>query len=455
MAPGRAPGGDGLSTSDPSATASGVSSTDRRGFLRRAALAGGALLLPGGGLLTSVGCGPSRIARRTDHYFLFYFMMGGWDLVLTTEPVPPKGYDVWIPYDKGDVVEAGGFPFGPAFKPLLPFAAKTAVLRGIYVDALNHPQARVRMCTGSFKPHGPRPELPSVQAILAEKVGHAYQIPNLSSDSLRPATFRGPAQDERLEPVRVSSVEMLKSLVGWRGGVSESRRDVEAVLRAKDAMTVARYQDAKLARSFRTYADLARDTLDGDYKSRVDELGGDLPFMPRTSKNARLAVEAIKNDLAPVVTVGTGEFDSHTRGQYAAHPAAVLRGMRTVADIAQGLEDVRMPGGKTLLDHTTIVVTSEFSRAPNKNELGGKHHWSANSMLFIGKGIRRTADGPTVVGGCDDGVHALPMNPNNGSFKRGAEVIEMQHGLASVLAMAGIDPLPHFGPYDPILPLLS
>ena len=430
-------------------------SFDRRGFLTRAALAGGALLLPSGGLLTSVGCGPSELVRRTQHYFVFYFMMGGWDLVLTTEPAPRKGDTVWIPYDDDDVVEVGAHKFGPAFKPLVPFAKKMSVLRGLFVDALNHPQARIRMCTGKFKPPGPRPIVPSVQSIIAEKIGLAYEIPNLSGDALRPATFRGNGQNERLEPVRVSSVEQLKGLVGWKGDVGKYRKDVEAALRKKDALTAKHFADVALAQDFKTYADLARDTLDSEYGSRVRGLGADLPSLDRTSKNARLAVEAIKNDLAPVITVGSGEFDSHTKTQYASHPASVLRGMKTVAEICDGLESTSMPGNKTLLDYTTVVVCSEFSRAPNKNELGGKHHWSANSMLFIGKGTKHSKDGPTVVGACDDGVNAVPVNPSNGSFKKGAELLEMTNALATVLAMAGIDPAPHFGPFDPVVPLMG
>ncbi|HEY4220771.1 MAG TPA: twin-arginine translocation signal domain-containing protein, partial [Myxococcota bacterium] len=78
----------------------------RRGFLTRAALAGGALVLPSGGLLMSSGCGPN-LARRTPHYFVFYFLMGGWDLVLTTDPVKRNGDKIWIPYEDDEVVEIG------------------------------------------------------------------------------------------------------------------------------------------------------------------------------------------------------------------------------------------------------------------------------------------------------------------------------------------------------------
>lgn len=429
----------------------------RRNFLQRAALAGGALILPSGHLLTSVGCAPGELQRRTPHYFIFYFMMGGWDLTLTSEPVPPKGDTIWIPYDQDDVVEIGNERFGPAFAPLAPYADRTAILRGIFCDALNHPQARVRMCTGRFKPPGPRPTVPSVQAIIADHLGKEYEIPNLSSDSLRPATFRGDGQDERLEPVRVASIDQLKGLVGWKGDIAKYRRDVEATLAKLDEHTAQRYGDVPLAQDFRTYADLARATLDSKYPERVRNMGsltGDAT-MDRTVKNARLAVEAVRQDIAPVITVGSGEFDSHTKSQYATHMAAVTRGMKAVSLIVDGLQETAMPGGKTLLDHTTVVVTSEFSRDPMKNELGGKHHWQANSMIFIGKGVRKGKGQPTLVGACDDGVNVREMNPANGSFKKGAELIEMQNGLATVLAMAGIEPYPYFGPYDPVLPIMS
>ncbi len=426
----------------------------RRGFLTRAALAGGALVLPTSGLLTSVGCLPRGLTRRTDHYFVFYYMMGGWDLVLTTDPVPAKGDTIWIPYKEDDVVETGGHKFGPAFEPLLPFVDRMAILRGIYVDALNHPQARIRMCTGTFKPPGPRPTAPSVQSIIAEKIGLDYEIPNISSDSLRPATFRGEGQPERLEPMRVASVNQLKGLMHWRGPAGKHRKDIEETLRRKDALLREAHAHDELAKEFDTYAELARGTLDSDYARRVSNLSVG-STRNRTEANAQLAVEAIRNDLAPVITVGSGEFDSHTAAQYAGHPASVLRGVKTVAAIAQGLDDTPMPGGKTLLDHTTIVVSSEFSRAPSKNELGGKHHWSANSMIFIGKGIKAQKGGPTIAGECDDGVNPQKMNPENGSFKRGTELIEMQHGLATVLTLAGIDPFPHFGPYEPVTPLLG
>jgi hypothetical protein len=174
----------------------------------------------------------------------------------------------------------------------------------------------------------------------------------------------------------------------------------------------------------------------------------------RWAKQARMAVEAIKHDVAPVVTIGTGEFDAHTRSNYGGHANAVIRGFRTVAEVCAGLKATVDTDGRTLLDKTTIVVTSEFSRAPSRNELGGKHHWPTNSMLLIGKNVRRRKTSPVMFGATDEGLAAVPINPHNGSHARGAELLDMSHALATVLASAGLDPVALIG-QDPIDHLLA
>ena len=439
--------------------------TTRRGFLSRTALASGALVLPSGLFTLMGGSGCSTIAqRRTDHYFVFYLMVGGWDLMFTTDPVDKAGF--YRPYDDDDIVMAGDVRLGPAMKPLLPFQNKLGILKGIHVDALNHPQARFRMVTGKFKPPGNRVAAPSVQTLIAQARGGRYELPNLSSDQLRPATFRGDVPDLRLEPVRVSSIEQLKALTHIKGDVGKSRKAIEEALRAKDALTAKRWKTASssdLADRFATFADLQRDLAQSDYRQRLSASTSVVEDANRAmgksndkmQRQIKLAVEAVHQDLAPVITVGTGEFDSHSKSEYASHPAACKKGIAAVADIAAGLEAIQTGDGRTLLDMTTIVVTSEFSRTPSRNELGGKHHWPTNSILFLGKGVRRTKSGqPSVFGVVDENLVAQAINARNGSTRRGAELLDMSHGLATVLAMAGIDPGPLLG-QEPVVDLLA
>jgi len=438
---------------------------NRRGFLSRTALSAGALVLPSG-LFSLMGGGCASAGRRSDHYFVFYLMVGGWDLMLTTDPIIKEGF--MTPFEEDDVVMAGDLRLGPAMKPLKPFMNRLGILKGIHVDALNHPQARFRMITGRFKPPGNEVQAPSVQTLIAQAKGSQYELPNLSGDALRPASFRGNIPDLRLEPVRVSSIDQLKSLTSLRGDLGSSRRDIEEALRAKDAMTTQEWASASgnspdLPGHFEEFANLQRTLAASDYRERVkaatslvdDAKSAAGNTGDRSQRQVKLAVEAIKQDLAPVVTVGSGEFDSHSRGEYQTHPAAVMRGMTAVASIAKGLDDVSIGGGRTLLDMTTIVVTSEFSRAPSRNELGGKHHFSTNSILLLGKGVRRGKNGqPRVFGVVDENMTAQAVNPENGSTKRGTEMIEMTHGLATILAIAGIDPAASIR-QDPIVNLLA
>src|SRR5688500_20066215 len=121
-------------------------------------------------------------------------------------------------------------------------------------------------------PPGLRTTGPYEQAIIADHLGKQYEIPNLSSDALRPATFRGDGMDERLEPVRVASIDQLKGLVGWKGDIAKYRRDVEETQRKKDELTAQKYADVQLAQDFKTYSALARSTLDSDYPQHVKNM---------------------------------------------------------------------------------------------------------------------------------------------------------------------------------------
>ncbi len=430
-----------------------MSDLDRRTFLRYA-LGGGAVILPGLAWLRW-GRGPAG-GRRSDHYFVFYYMMGGWDLTLVTEPRPETD-GISVQYRPDEVVEAGGHRFGPAMAPLRPFFDRMSVVRGISVYALNHPQARFLVTTGKFKkPH--TPPSTSIQTILADRFGERYELPNLSSDGMRPATFLGDAAPH-LKPLRIGSVDELEALSSVKGAPRGYAERVAQAVAERDAARAV--EGTPLDKRFATYSELARRAGSSDIAARLQQSGTPL-FEPtklvshgnRWGRQAHLAIEVLRHDLAPVITAGSGEFDAHNSHDYGYHRQAVTRGMETVAAICHGLEAIP-DGAGTLLDRTTVVVTSEFARTPYINELGGKHHWPNNSMVIIGKGAARRPDGPVMFGESDEMTFPQPIDPATGAHEgRGADDLTTQHGLATILAMAGIDPLPHFG-VEPIPSLLG
>lgn len=432
-----------------------MSRPSRRDVLTRLALGGGALILPG---LACVPEQPAVERPRTARWFVFYYLMGGWDLSLLTEPALETP-DYHVQYRPDEIFEVGGHRFGPAMRPLVPYMDRMGIVRGIKCEALNHPQARFQMVSGRFRKPFAAVDA-SVQSHIAKAYGVGYPLPNLSTNIMRPAVFLGDLEHQ-YAPLRVASVDDLRRLTSVKGKPAGYADRIQQTIAERDE-AFARANGTPLAREFATYADLARTIARSDFARRMAE-----PQPPRFAETryvkhanrhghmAHLAVEVIRRDLAPVITVGSGEFDSHNEHSYATHRARVVRGMETVAAICEGLADSPAPGGGTLLDHTTVVVTSEFSREPWINELGGKHHWDANSMLLIGNGVNPARSGPRVFGECDDRQFPQPIDPATGRRDgRGADELRVPHALATVLAVAGLDPRKHLD-VDPIHEMIA
>ena len=432
-----------------------MSHPNRRGVLTRLALGGGALILPG---LACVPEKPAVSTPKTSRWFVFYYLMGGWDLTLLTEPAVP-GPRSHVQYRPGDIFEAGGHRFGPAMRPLAPYMDRMAIVRGIKCEALNHPQARFQMVSGHFrKPFAAVSA--SVQSHIAKAYGAGYPLPNLSTSLMRPAVFLGDLE-HHYAPLRIASVAQLKALTSIEGKPAAYAERVMRTLAERDA-EFARAHGTPLAREFQQYADLARAIARSDFPRRMAEHReprfDETPRVRhgnRFGRMAHMAVEVVRRDLAPVVTLGSGEFDAHNHNAFVGHKTDVLRAMETVAAICEGLAESPAPDGGSLLDHTTVVVTSEFSREPWINELGGKHHWPANSLLLIGNGVRPGDGGPRVFGECDAQQFLQPIDPATGRRDgRGADELLVPHALATVMAVAGLDPRDHLD-VDPVLDVIA
>jgi uncharacterized protein (DUF1501 family) len=94
------------------------------------------------------------------------------------------------------------------------------------------------------------------------------------------------------------------------------------------------------------------------------------------------------------------------------------------------------PSGGTFMDHTTILIFSEFSRTPLINASGGRDHHITNSCMLLGKGIKHN----TVYGRSGDvGLSAGIVNHATGLPDASGDQILPDHVIATVMKAANID----------------
>ncbi|MEQ1502725.1 MAG: DUF1501 domain-containing protein, partial [Myxococcota bacterium] len=89
-----------------------------------------------------------------------------------------------------------------------------------------------------------------------------------------------------------------------------------------------------------------------------------------------------------------------------------------------------------LLDDTLVVVVSEMTRTPKRNEALGTDHWPHTSALLFGGPTR----GGRVCGATDGLLESLPMDFATGAVDPAGALCQYDNFVAGVLAMVGVDP---------------
>ena len=93
-----------------------------------------------------------------------------------------------------------------------------------------------------------------------------------------------------------------------------------------------------------------------------------------------------------VINLDYFAFDTHDASSAAQQPSLYERLASTLSDLITKLEDTEFQDGKSFLDVTTFVLTSEFGRTMRQQwksigETGTDHNTLSNSMIVGGKGI--------------------------------------------------------------------
>ncbi|HEX4923106.1 MAG TPA: DUF1501 domain-containing protein [Bdellovibrionales bacterium] len=308
-------------------------------------------------------------------FFIFVSMPGGADVTLGLDPwtgnsfgyagTRPAESDMFIEYSDGEVVrpDGTGIYLGPAAAPLAPYAKRMTVFNGIVVSPseTGHTSAGYYMASGSSNPS---------QAEIAVELGHSLRrgaFGVLSSYGAR-------LGNRRLPVTSISQLLNIRNLIS--NGFDFSGAGGERG-RAQDEL-VANQQELQ---NFAASLEGASNGYDLD-------------------SSARAIAMTFKFGLSYQASVfASANLDSHVQHK-GVHLQSQKAAFESVARLLKVLSETEFRD-RSLLDCTTVMVTSEFSRTPNLVGTDGKdHNPRTNSAVVIGRGFEtgKTIGASTLVG---------------------------------------------------------
>lgn len=437
-------------------------------------------------------CGLSAIAGKAmaqsatidpNRLFLFLYFGGGWDHTQSLDPRPP-GLDVnkdqtgiemgWDELPAGfsrDLIRPQGsnISFGPSIGRLADHFGKLCVVRGMSMDTLTHEVGYRYFLTGK-PPSGLIPRGSSMGSLIVDQLAATQptRVRELANFTLDIDSYYTGNRSEA-KAFRGSSKSSLavgasfrRTLLPGRGPgtlgdmilattaqgdnqllAHRQRAACDAVgIDSSGAMTAIRRAQTKNESMFaspllsafdRTVPDTALKSL----RYGPNRLG--IPGEGTPGLAAFFARQALVSGLANVVTATIqDDLDTHTSQHAIKHATRLRDGFDAVGELIRDLEETDHPtlAGKKMLDHTTIVIFSEFSRTARLNGARGRDHSLTNSCVLLGAGIR----GNRVIGASSEvGMQPQGVNLSDGSVNTSGVIVKPAHVLATVLDAAGYD----------------
>ena len=429
----------------------------RRNFIK--SLAGGAAVLPWLGL-PRIGQAQTQGASRS---FVFAYFSGGWDTLLCLDPRDPGvftesridqtkiqlGWDR-IPnnFDQNIIQPSGSnIDFGPVMGGIAQHYDKLSIVRGLSMDTVTHEVGRRYMNTG-MTPRGLSAAGSSMGTRIVAEQGEVNAIPNLvsrcetyneglpayasglsvnGSEDLLLTLQDGPeaptgAVRSRLDEFRARTTPCDPSKIN-RGGLMSLVSDTQSRARGLVTSGIANYFNFANASDPEINALRTRYGIANNNQSR-------------SPAQAAMAFQALRYNIAQCVSIEiAGGLDTHDDTWADDHPNTLAQGFTALGQLVTDLSETNdeQRGGK-LIDHTTIVVFSEFGRTALINTRGGRDHSLTSAAMLIGAGVPHNR----VIGASSDvGMNPLPINAMTGEVEDGGITITPTKLMASVLASAG------------------
>jgi hypothetical protein len=409
----------------------------RRSWLRSSFLAlGAAGLLAAQGRVRAAPVGPPR-------RLVLVFNSGGWDPVYALDPKPGVG---GVDSPAGTVKDFAGLDIltdvsRPAVEEFFTaYGSLSAVVRGLNVNSVAHPDASHRVLTGVSADTAP-----DVAAIAS-----AVHAPDLAAPYLilGRTAYSGPYGSLA---ARTGSVNQVVTLLDPKVGlppvggplIPHAPTDLEEELIRAHVLARAERELQAVGGSTRVQ-DFVSSLARGDLLREVGEISK-LELSRSFGAQIELAVDALARGLCHSVQIETGDWDTHTNNadQGPRHDEFFAGLSALVAALAA------LPGsgaGSKLLDETAVVVVSELGRTPRLNAQQGKDHWPVTAALLVGSGVA----GGRVVGATTDRLDGAPVDLVTGAPDDDGAPLLYSNFAAGVLALAGVDPGDHIPGAEPL-----
>lgn len=370
---------------------------------------------------------------------------GGWDISACLDPKPQSELVATPPGELktfGDLELLTG-PERPAVEQFFStWSANAAVLHGIEVRSIAHEECSKRILTGTNSASNP-----DIGSIIGRQAEGQVPVPYMV---LGNTAFTGPYTGSSgrvgltgqlstlLTPERAYPFE--NNTTRFNPDAAESDLIRDFVRRRADHVMQTRGQ-----------AGVNREKLN-DFKLAVDnsqalrslsDSFGEQQFALEFEPQINLAIRVLKDGISrSVIIQDPNDWDTHDDNDN--RQFANLQMLYTNLQTLMGRLE-----SEALLDDTIVVVMSEMSRTPQKNQGNGKDHWPVTSSLILGASV----NGGRSYGATSDSVESLPVSPETGELDDAGVRLNGKHFAATVLELTGADSTEHFPDARPILAL--
>lgn len=375
--------------------------------------------------------GRAAQAQERGHNLIVVLVSGGWDVSYALDPKPGNP-NVDVP--DGAVQMYGELPiFASMQRPNVhrffeDFGSLCAVVNGVSISSIAHPECRKRILTGTN-----RETNPDLGAIVGAEFGSELAIPYFILGS---NAFTGElAESSGRAGVSNQLVGLLDPDGGFETVSPHPRFDIQEDEEALVERYLRRRLDAERALRGGRGRNAAR--LD-DLSASLDKAGDLQGFRPVFGQRSiqvslrdqlELAASLVDGGVSRAVIAEDGQgWDTHVN-----NPAQSVHHERLYAGLHQLATDLN---GRGILEDTVVAVISEMSRTPRLNAENGKDHWPFTSALVFGGPVA----GGRAYGGTNELVEGVATDLATGQPKESGDVIRHENLVAGILATCGADP---------------